>query len=278
MFDSLKRLSLAALFAAAFVATPLIAADAPVKDAPAKDAPKPPVKAPAAKESAVEPKPRDAGWMKRHEAYLAENKLVQGKVDLLFVGDSITDGWHRKDKRPIFKDSKEMETAAPLDLFNQAWGAYKPFNTGLGGDRTQHVIWRLQNGEVAGISPKLAVVMIGTNNLGGNTNEEIVAGIKGVVVELHKQLPTTKVLLLGIFPRSAKPADAARGRIKAINDEIAKWDDAGKTLKYLDIGAKFLDADGNLTKEIMPDALHPNAKGYQIWIDATKPTVEAMLK
>jgi len=231
---------------------------APVKPAdPAKIAPKPP----AVKESATEPKPRDAKWMVRHENYLKEVKEKAGAVDLLLVGDSITDGWHGQKK-----------------IYEEAWGKFKPFNIGIGGDRTQHVIWRLQNGEVASIKPKLAMLMIGTNNLGGNKDEEIVAGITGCVTEIQKQMPGIKVLLLAVFPRSPKPTDAARGRIKAINAEIAKLDDGGKTVKYLDIGEKFLDAEGNLTKEIMPDALHPNAKGYQIWVDATKSTVEDMLK
>ncbi|MGA2498468.1 MAG: GDSL-type esterase/lipase family protein, partial [Tepidisphaeraceae bacterium] len=119
---------------------------------------------------------------------------------------------------------------------------------------------------------------IGTNNLGGNTNEEIVAGITGCVTELQKQLPKTKILLLGIFPRSPAADNPARARIKAINADIAKLDDGGKTVKYLDIGEKFLDKDGVLTKEIMPDALHPNAKGYQIWADAIKSTVAEMMK
>ncbi|MFI5378296.1 MAG: platelet-activating factor acetylhydrolase IB subunit [Tepidisphaerales bacterium] len=214
------------------------------------------------KESAVEPKPRDAGWVKRHEGFVKEVKDLAGKVDLLFVGDSITDGW-RGGGKAVWK-----ENYAPLNAFN----------IGIGGDRTQHVIWRLQNGEVEGISPKLAVMMIGTNNLGGNTNDEIVAGITGCVKELQTRLPKTKVLLLGVFPRGMAADNPARARIKAINADIAKLDDGGKTVKYLDIGEKFLDKDGVLTKEIMPDALHPNAKGYQIWADAIKDTVAEMMK
>lgn len=242
------------------------------------DAPPAAQQQPKPKESATEPKPRDPNWMKRHDGYLKEVKEKAGNVDFLLVGDSITDGWHRKDKRPLFKESKETETASPLELYEQAWGPFKPFNIGIGGDRTQHVIWRLQNGEVAGIKPKLAMLMIGTNNLSANTNDEIVAGITGCVNEIKKQMPEIKVLLLGVFPRGEKADNPARPRIKAINEQIAKLDDGGKTVKYLDIGDKFLAPDGTLPKEIMPDFLHPNAKGYQIWIDATKPTVTEMLK
>ncbi len=217
---------------------------------------------PRPKESATEPKPRDANWVKRHEGFLKEVKELAGKVDLLFVGDSITDGWRRTGKA----------------VWDESYAPLKAFNIGIGGDRTQHVIWRLQNGEVEGISPKLAVMMIGTNNLGGNTNEEIVAGITGCVKELQTRLPKTKILLLGVFPRGAAADNPSRARIKAINADIAKLDDGGKTVKYMDIGDKFLDKDGVLTKEIMPDALHPNAKGYQIWADAIKAPIAEMMK
>lgn len=210
--------------------------------------------------SATDPAPRDAKWVGRHEGFVAIAK--KGDVDLLFLGDSITDGW-RGGGKAIWE-----KTFAPL----------KAANFGIGGDRTQHVLWRLQNGELDGIKPKLAVLMIGTNNLGGNKDEEIVAGIKAIIKELQTKTPSTKLLLLGIFPRSMKATDQARARIKHINSVIAHLDDGGKTIKYMDIGDKFLEADGTLPKDIMPDALHPNAKGYQIWADAITPTVQKMLK
>jgi lysophospholipase L1-like esterase len=120
--------------------------------------------------------------------------------------------------------------------------------------------------------------MIGTNNLGSNTNEEIAAGVTRIVHTLHERLPQTKVLLLAIFPRGAKAEDPNRARIKAINEELAKLDDGGKTVKYLDIGPKFLEADGTLPKEIMPDALHPNEKGYEIWAEAMGPTLAELMQ
>jgi len=185
-----------------------------------------------------------------------------GKVGVLFVGDSITDGWRGQGKK----------------VFAENYGSMDPYNIGIGGDRTQHVIWRLEHGEVEGISPKVAMLMIGTNNLGSNSNEEIAAGITKIVSLLHEKLPQTKVLLLGIFPRGARADDPARARIKAINQEIAKLDDGGKTVKYLDIGDKFLEPDGTLPKSIMPDSLHPNKKGYDIWTDAVKGPITEMLK
>ena len=256
MLENTKRWLMVIATAATFaVSAPLRADD--VKPAAPKAA-----KAPAPKESATEPKTRPGNWMQRHENYLKEVKEKAGNVDLLFVGDSITDGWHGRGK----------------EAFAKTWEPLKTFNIGIGGDRTQHVIWRLQNGEVAGISPKVAMLMIGTNNLGSNTNEEIVQGITACVNELHKQLPTTKVLLLGIFPRDEKPNTDRRNRIKAINEQIAKLDDGGKTVRYLDIGDKFLEPDGTLPKSIMPDQLHPNEKGYEIWTEAVKGPITEMLK
>jgi len=217
---------------------------------------------PAPKHDKTNPDEPDKGFVSRHEGFLKDLKAKDGKVGILFVGDSITDGWRGRGK----------------DVFEKSYGSLDPLNIGIGGDRTQHVLWRLDRGEVDGISPKVAELMIGTNNLGGNTNEEIVAGVAKIVNELKEKLPHTKILLLAIFPRGAAATNPARARIKAINEELAKLDDGGKTVKYLDIGPKFLDADGNLPKDIMPDALHPNAKGYQIWADATAPALEELMK
>ena len=210
--------------------------------------------------SAIVPVPRDAKWVTRHDGFVEIAK--QGGVDLLFLGDSITDFWRGSGKAVWDKNF------APL----------KAANFGISADRTQHLLWRLQNGELDGIKPRLAVLMIGTNNLGGNSDEEIVAGIQAIIGELHAKTPTTRLLLLGIFPRSEKPDAPARARIKNINAMLAKLDDGGKSIKYLDIGAKFLEADGTLPKSVMPDGLHPKADGYQIWADAILPTVQQMLK
>lgn len=216
--------------------------------------------APRAPESATEPRPRDANWLKRHEGFVAIAR--KGDVDLLFLGDSITDGWRGGGRK----------------IWEQYFAPLKAANFGIGGDRTQHVLWRIQNGELEGIRPRLAVLMIGTNNLGGNTNEQIADGIKAIVEELHKRTPDTRVLLLGIFPRGAAATDRSRERIKAINAMIAKLDDGGKKVRYLDIGNKFLAEDGTLPKDVMPDALHPNEKGYAIWAAAIIDVVKEMMK
>jgi lysophospholipase L1-like esterase len=203
------------------------------------------------------------GFLQRHLGFRKDLQAKNGHVGILFVGDSITDGWRGRNGSEIFA---------------KYYGALDPLNIGIGGDRTQHVLWRLDHGEVEGINPKVAVLMIGTNNLGANTNDEIVAGVTKIVKELNEKLPNTKVLLLAIFPRDMKPDTQNRKRIKEINDQLAKLDDGGKTVKYLDIGPKFLDSDGTLPKDVMPDSLHPNAKGYQIWAEATESTLKEMLR
>jgi lysophospholipase L1-like esterase len=207
--------------------------------------------------TAIVPVPRNEALTKRHEGFVEIAK--KGNVDLLFLGDSITDGWRGGGK----------------DVWQENFEPLKAANFGIGGDRTQHVLWRLQNGELEGIKPKLAVLMIGTNNLGSNTDEEIVEGIKAIIAEVHKQTPDTKILLLGIFPRTDHPY---LPRIKHINSIIAQMDDGGKTIKYLDIGDKFMQPDGTISRSIMRDLLHPTAKGYVIWAKAINPTVHEMMK
>jgi lysophospholipase L1-like esterase len=201
------------------------------------------------------------GFQRMHESFLKRGKA--GKIGVLFLGDSITQGWGRA-----------------TDVFHDHYGKYDPANFGIGGDRTQHVLWRIDNGELDGISPKVVVLMIGTNNI-GQSADEILAGDKKIIAEIHQKLPDTKILVLGIFPRGADPTQrnvaSMRAKIKAVNVELAKLDDGGKT-RYLDIGDKFLTADGVLTKEIMPDALHPNHAGYEIWAGAMQPLLDEMMK
>lgn len=215
--------------------------------------------------SAVTPVPRDAKWLQRHEGFLAEAR--KGGIEVLFLGDSITDGWRAKGK----------------NVWAKYWAPLKAANFGIGGDRTQHVLWRMQNGELDGIKPKLVVLMIGTNNTGKekdgkprNSTPEIIEGVTAVVRRLRAKLPETRVLLLGIFPRGQK-GQPIRDQLNDINGAIAKLDD-GKWVQFLDIGPKFLEADGTLSKEIMPDLLHPNEKGYEIWAGAIEGKVAQMLK
>jgi beta-glucosidase len=211
--------------------------------------------------SAITPAPRDSNWKVRADLL---NTRVKEKQDaeLLFIGDSITQGW---------------EGQAAKEVWEKHYGKRKAVNLGIGGDRTQHVLWRLQNGNLEGIKPKVAVVMIGTNNSNGedNTPGQIVDGVTAIVKELQKRTPQTKILLLGIFPRSENYS-AQRGKLTQINQVLQKLDD-GKNVTYLDIGHRFLEADGTLSAEVMPDYLHLSKKGYEIWAEAIEPTLAKLL-
>jgi lysophospholipase L1-like esterase len=207
---------------------------------------------------ATVPVPRDGGWMKRHE--LINSRAKEGNKDVIFLGDSITQGWEGGGK----------------EIWAKHFAPLKAMNAGISGDRTQHVIWRIENGNVDGIQPKVAVLMIGTNNSGSNTGEDIADGVKAIVSKLRSKLPNTKVLVLAVFPRGADKNDARRKVNDATNAIISKLDD-GKNVFYLDIGPKFLGEDGTLSKEIMPDLLHLSPQGYQIWADAVEPTVKKLL-
>ncbi len=216
--------------------------------------------------TAVTPLPRTEAWMKRHETFVAIAK--KGSVDVLFLGDSITDDWGGEGRRG----------ARGAKIFASEFAPLKTANFGISGDRTQHVLWRLQNGELDGIQPKVVMLMIGTNNSNGsdNTAEEIADGIAAIIAEVHKRSPKTKVLLLGVFPRGEKP-NAQREKLKRVNELVAKLDDAGKTIKYLDIGDEFMQEDGTIDRTVMPDFLHLSEKGYQIWADAVKGPIKELL-
>lgn len=194
----------------------------------------------------------------RHQ--LINSRAKEGNKELLFIGDSITQGWETNGK----------------DVWAKYYEPRKAMNAGIGGDRTQHILWRLENGNIEGIQPKVAVIMIGTNNSGNNTSEDIATGIKTIVGMLRTKLPNAKILLLGVFPRGANKEDARRKVNEGTNAIISKLDD-GKNVVYLDIGQKFLADDGTLSKEIMPDLLHLSPKGYEIWAEGIESTLKKLL-
>jgi lysophospholipase L1-like esterase len=215
-------------------------------------------------EPGASPAPKDGGWMKRHEGFCAEAK--KGGIEVLFLGDSITDAWRSGTQRKFF---------------DERFGPLKAGNFGISGDRTQHVLWRLKNGEFEGLTPKAVCLMIGTNNIGQKDPESAasaVAGIQAILKEIHARSPKTKVLLQAVFPRGEKPDHPHRAVIREINAAIAKLDDGGKTVKFLDFGEKFLQPDGTISKDIMPDFLHLSPKGYQIWADAIQAPLAELLK
>ena len=175
---------------------------------------------PAAKIDGKTGKPQQR-FMQMHQEFL--DRARQGEIDILFVGDSITQGWSGNGKE-VWRDRYANRKAA---------------NFGIGGDRTQHVLWRMQNGELEGIKPKVAVVMIGTNNSKNDPAADIASGVEKIVKEIQARTGA-KVLLLAVFPRGETPDSAAdqRATIKQVNERIAKLDD-GKTVRFLDLGDKF---------------------------------------
>lgn len=202
-------------------------------------------------------------FLDKHNA----NKAIAaaGDIDVLFTGDSITDFWRNADGN-----------FAGKPVFDRYWGDLKVANFGIAGDTTQGLLYRLQNGEGEGFSPKAIMMMIGTNNTRANTAAEIAEGIGAIVLEMQNDFPDAKILLLGIFPRST-PADPVRAQIAEINTIISRLDD-GERVHYLDIGKVFLDANGNIPLDVMSDGLHPTTKGYELWAAAVQEPLAALLK
>ncbi|MCX6837698.1 MAG: GDSL-type esterase/lipase family protein [Verrucomicrobia bacterium] len=204
-------------------------------------------------------------WAKRHE--LTSAAVKHAKPQILFIGDSITH----------FFGGVQFDSYALRG--QQTWGEfYAPRNAGnlgFGWDKTENVLWRLRHGAIDGIAPKLVVMMIGTNNTGDCSATDIALGIMAIVSEMNLRLPQSKILLLGIFPRGEKP-NPQREKIAVINQLLTQLD-GERNVTFLDIGAKFLTPDGLITKDIMPDFLHPNEKGYRIWAEAIEPTVKKLI-
>ena len=191
----------------------------------------------------------------RHEYFLKVAKA--GGVDLLFVGDSITDRWR----------------SVGRTVWHQYFAPLKAANFGVDGDGTEHVIWRMRNGELEGIKPKLVVLLIGTNDY--DAAPDVAAGIKTIISDIHGRLPGTKILLLGILPRNERPG--SRAKYDQVNKLISHFADKRK-VAYLDIGPKFLAPGGILRKDLMPDFLHPSEEGYRIWAEAIIDKVKQMIR
>ena len=202
------------------------------------------------------------GFVAKHQANLEVAK--QGDANVLFMGDSITDFWRNPEG-----------AYAGKPVLDKYFGQWKVANFGIAGDTTQGVLYRLKNGEGKGFSPRAVMLMIGTNNTGRNSAAEIAEGIGAVVLELQRDFPSAKILLLGVFPRG-RAADPVRATIAEINKTIAKLHD-GSRVHYLDIGNAFLDADGNIPTDVMSDGLHPTTKGYEIWAKAVSEPLSALV-
>jgi lysophospholipase L1-like esterase len=196
----------------------------------------------------------------RHEGFVEIAK--QGNIDLLLHGDSITDWWLQEANKP---------------MFDKWFGKLRTADFAIAGDTTQGVLWGLRNGEGQGFQPKAVMLMIGTNNMGANTAPEIAEGIGAIIMELRRNFPNAKILMLAIFPRSI-PGDPIRDKIAETNRIIQKLDD-GQHVFYMDIGSKFLDEKGVfLPDSFRPDNLHPQAKGYDIWGEAVSAKLAELMK
>lgn len=218
--------------------------------------------------AAAAPAPRtDRGFADLHRQY--RDRAAQGGVDVLFLGDSLTQGWGAAGKEAWAKSFEPLKAA----------------QFGVFGDKTQNVLWRIADGKgLAGICPKVTVLQVGTNNLGTNTADETAAGIEAVIRELRRQQPGMRVLMVGLFPRAAAAATGDRvppaglhPGVAAVNAGIAhlaEWEG----VRVVDVGPKLLDKGGGLTREVAPDFLHVSARGYEIWAEAIRGPLAELLK
>ena len=213
--------------------------------------------------SAIDAVPRgDDNWKRRQASFNEKVKEVGKKAQLIFIGDSITQGWEGEGK----------------EIWAERYAKFDAVNLGIGGDRTQHVLYRLDNGNLEGLSPKAAVIMIGTNNSNGedNTAEQIAEGVRMIVQKLRHRLPATKILLIPIFPRGEN-VNPQRGKINQANQIIQKLAD-GQNVIWVDFGHKFINEQGRIPRDIMPDYLHLSKKGYQIWADSIQEPLAKVLE
>lgn len=212
--------------------------------------------------SAIQPVPKPSDrWKARHEAMNA--RVKEGNVDLLWVGDSIVENFEHQGK----------------PVWDKYYADRNAVNLGISADRTQNVLWRFDNGNIEGISPKLAIVMIGQNNSGGpnaNTAEEIAEGVKAVVDRLRTKCPNTKILLLAIFFRHEHycPERDLLAEANRISSKLAD----NKMIYYMDINKIFLRKDRSIPANLMPDFEHPSEEGFWLWAKTIEPKVCKLLK
>lgn len=203
-------------------------------------------------------------WAKRHDAVAA--LVRERKSSLVFIGDSITQ---------MFGGEPHDRPQPGKEVWEKYYSKRNAANLGFGYDFTENVIWRIEHGELDGAAAKVVVLLIGTNNTGKNSAPDIAGAIRAICDLIHRKQPQAKILLLGILPRSAKP-DASRAKIAEINQLISKYDGQGG-VTYLDVGGKFISADGTISRELMYDFLHPTAKGYELLAGSIEPTLAKLL-
>lgn len=210
-------------------------------------------------------------WEERHAAILKIKMEVNPEI--VMMGDSITHLWGGLPEEK--KGGRGKEAWAKL------FGERRVLNCGFGWDRTQNALWRIDHGELDGISPQYIVVNIGTNNLANTKNcractpEEIAEGIAAVAKRCRAKCPSAEIIVMGVFPRGKLPTDPNRAKVAAINLAAVKaLGGIPHGVVFLDIGAQFLEPDGTISPKIMPDALHPSNDGYTIWAEQLKPLLE----
>ncbi len=203
-------------------------------------------------------------WMEKYGRQLQATRNMPD-CKLLFVGDSITEHW-------------PLEGYAP-ELWNQYYSHHKVINAGSGGDCTENILWRLQNGLLDHIAPRLVVLMAGTNNTGRrmDTPMEIRNGVRAIIECIHAHSPSSQILLHAIFPRGRDSSDPMRLNNEAANRLLESVAESDSRIEFIDINAVFLADDGMLSEDIMPDLLHPGAEGYRLWAEAIDDWIKACL-
>ncbi len=207
-------------------------------------------------------------WYQRHEQVKAQIK--RHPADVVFIGDSITHMFGGQPPSPVHRGS---------NVWERYYGKRSVVNLGFGWDRTQNVLWRLDNGEFEGLKPKAVVLLIGTNNRTGTKNArenspaEIAEGIEAICKSIHAKSPATRIVLLSVLPRS--PAHFVEP-IREINRRLVKLEALG-TVTFLDLWPGFADAEGLPKKELMADTVHPSAQGYEVWAQALEPVLAKLL-
>ena len=207
-----------------------------------------------AENTATTPVPKETkGWLPRHESINAKAK--QGGFDLVYIGDSIVQQFETKGK----------------EVWDYYYAPRRALNLGISGDRTQHVLWRIDHGNLDGVRPKLTIIMIGQNNGGHNTAQEIAEGVTAVVQRVQAKCPESKILLLAIFQRRPQ-ITPERAVLDEANATISKLTD-NKTIYYLNINSVFIKPDGSIPADLMPDFEHPSLLGNKVWAEAIEPKV-----
>ena len=199
-----------------------------------------------------------AKWLAQHEAFVARAR--RGNVDVVFLGDSIAAFFQQR--APEVWDREIAPLGNVVDF-------------GIEGDRTQFVLWRVQNGELDGTNARAVVLMIGTNNLAAATPENVARGVAAIVDAVRAKLPNAVIVLNALFPRG-DPNDPLRAKAADVNARLAALAD-GAHVRWLDAGPGFLTADGTIAPALMPDKLHPSREGYEVWAAALRPVLAELL-